>query len=198
MIDERGRHPSLTDLLERQRADLVRYVARAGRGLMRYESAEDLAQGTILRALNGAAHFEYRGDSAFAGWIRTLGRQHIAERARYWRARKRNAGPVLRVTLTDRSEPGSGVNPPGFDVGPVTFADRRAQMEVATRALDLLPARDRELLESIARGHSIKETAERLGISGGATQRAHLRAQARFRQTYELIMRQHRGNASGR
>jgi len=77
--------------------------------------------------------------------------------------------------------------------GPATFADRRAQMEVATRALGLLPGRDRELVQALSRGLSIEETAERMGISHAAAQRARLRAQERFRQTYELVMRRREG-----
>ena len=101
---------------------------------------------------------------------------------------KRNAGPLLRVTLAEGTD-ARGVNPAARATGPTTFADRRAQMEVATRALGLLPARDRALVEAISSGLSVEETAERLGISSAAAQRARLRAKERFRSTFALAMR---------
>ncbi len=187
--------PSLAELLERHHAELVRHLRREGSGLLRYESAEDLAQGAALHALRVADRFEYLGDAAFMGWIRAIGRQHIANRTAYWRALKRNAGPMLRVTFGDTTDPGSGsgVNPEARLTGPATFADRRARLEIATSALALLPARDRELVEAICRGLSIDETAERLDITAAAAQRARLRAQERFKKTYELALRRRGG-----
>ena len=181
----------LTALLDAHRDELVRHLRRIGAHLSRYEGAEDLAQGVLLHALKVADRFEYQGDAAFTGWIREVARRYVARRTAYWRALKRDAGPLLRVTLADSSESGSGsgVNPEARATGPVTFADRRAQVEVALRALDLLPARDRRLVEAVARGLSIAETAEDMGISKAAAQRARLRAQERFRQTFELAMR---------
>ncbi len=183
--------PDLATLIDLHRGEFVGFLRRIGGHLRRYESAEDLAQGAALHALQVSDRFAYQGDAAFVGWFREVARRYVARRTAYWRALKRDAGPLLRITLSDATEPGSGrgVNPEALATGPTTFADRRAQVEVAIRALNLLPARDRQLVEAVARGHSIDETAQQMGLSRAAAQRARLRAQERFRQTFALAMR---------
>ena len=90
--------PSLEELLVRHREVLVRYLGRKGSGLLKFEGAEDLAQAVHMKAIHAKERFDYRGEEAFIGWICTLGRQHIADRNAYWKAQKRNAGPMLRIT----------------------------------------------------------------------------------------------------
>lgn len=178
----------MAELLERHRGVIVRYLARHGSGLLRFESAEDLAQGVSLKALRGEKHFTYQGEEPFIGWICTLARQHIADRNAYWKALKRNAGPMLRVTYGPAAtDAGAGVAPADIARGPRTFAGVREQVEMAARALATLPPRDAQIVELIQAGEDVQTIADTIGVSYAAAQRARLRAIERFKKAFELM-----------
>ena len=176
--------PPLATLLDRHRATLVRYFERKGTGLARFESAEDLAQGVHLHAIDHRARFTYQGDEAFVGWLLALARQHLSRRIEHWTALKRDAGPMLRISF------GAGVDPVAQQTGPVTRAERSEQLDLAALAMEGLPPRDRELVRLMTRDVPIAATAERLGMSEAAAQRARLRAVERFRKIYRILERQ--------
>lgn len=183
--------PTLEELLVRHRDVLVRYLQRRGSGLLRFEGAEDLAQAVHMKAVNARERFEYRGEQAFIGWICTLGRQHIADRNAYWKAQKRNAGPMLRITYSapDTMGGGPGIAPAAEQRGPTTFAGVREQVELAARAIATLPSRDAQIVGLIRQGADVDAVAEALGVSYAAAQRARLRAIERFRKAFELLTR---------
>lgn len=183
--------PSMEDLLMRHRDVLVRYLHRKGSGLLRFESAEDLAQAVHIKAIQAEHRFDYRGDDAFIGWICTLGRQHIADRNAYWKAQKRNAGPMLRITYGSATtgSGAKGVSPAAAQQGPTTFAGVREQVEVAARAIATLPPRDAQIVELIRAGADVEDVARELGVSYAAAQRARLRSIERFRKAFELLTR---------
>ena len=62
-------------------------------------------------------------------------------------------------------------------------------LELATRALSLLPERDRSLVRWASEGVDLTEQAERLGLGYAAVQRAAHRAVERLRGTLELARR---------
>lgn len=183
---------ALTDLLAQHRDALLRFLEKEARGLMRYETADDLAQGVHLHALEVEEHFQYRGEPAFMGWLFTIARQHIARRHAHWSAMKRNAGRLLRVSTGQDSEMSAGVDPAASATGPLTFAERRENLRIATDALGTLPERDRNLLLWMSEGLDIKDVAERLEISYDAAQRARHRAMERFRQAFTVLEGQRR------
>ena len=183
--------PALGELLERHRDALRRLVERRGKGLLSFESPDDLVQGIHLRALEVADRFAYRGEREFLGWIARLARQHFADRHEYWSALKRNPRGLLRLsslasTLGARPRPGA---PPSPTPGPATLASRREEVDLALRAIGLLLPRDQMLVRWIGEDLPIAEVASRLGISPDAAERARRRAVERLRKAYSLVSR---------
>jgi RNA polymerase sigma factor (sigma-70 family) len=183
----------MTTLLTRHRARLVQYFERKGRAIQRHESAEDLAQGVHLHAIANQHRFEYQGEKAFVGWILKVARQYLTRRVQHWSALKRDAGPIMRITFgidtNDGVRLGGAAQPEANGPGPVTHASRAEQLELAARAIDGLPPRDRTIVRMMAGDHSIKEIAEELKISEAAAQKARLRAVERFRKIYTILER---------
>ena len=106
--------------------------------------------------------------------------------------------PVLATRLgafEDRiveAQNGWLIDPVAQQTGPVTRAEKREQLDLAALAMEGLPARDRELVRLMTRDVPIAATAERLGMSVAAAQRARLRAVERFRKIYRILERQRR------
>ena len=177
----------LADLLAKHREPLVRFLAKEASGLRRFEDAEDLAQGVHLHALKVADRFEYQGEKPFFGWLFAVARRYIADRNAYWKALKRDAGPLLRVTFGGSgSEPGAAMAPPARITGPQTFAQRREHLSTAARVISALPERDQVIASMITRDLSIDEIAAELDVSYEAAQRARLRTIERFGKLYVL------------
>ena len=179
---------NLEDLLTRHRETLVRYFRRHGAYLRRYEASEDLAQGVHLHAVRHQERFEFQGEPQFVSWLLRLAGQHLADRIAHWKALKRDAGPMARISFS-----GTGVEPAGSLTGPITFASRKEQLHLATLAMNGLPPRDRELVRLMTDGAGIDTIAERLAVSSAAAQRARLRAMDRFRKIYAIVERKHFG-----
>jgi DNA-directed RNA polymerase specialized sigma24 family protein len=77
--------------------------------------------------------------------------------------------------------------PAATATGPTTFASRREQLVLATKALDLLLPRDRDLVKWSGEGLSTEEQARRLDLSAEAAGRARRRALDRFRKAFRLV-----------
>jgi RNA polymerase sigma factor (sigma-70 family) len=182
-----GEPPALEDLLARHRDRLVRWLELHAKGLRRFESSEDLAQGVHLHVLTVAERLEWRGEDAFVGWLLAVARRFVADRAAHWHALKRDAGPTLRITFAGSGSEGGAVPDPGLSrTGPSTWASRREELLRATRVLAAMPPRDAELVRLQARGLSIEDLAQRLSMTPAAAQRARLRAMERFKKLYAL------------
>ncbi|MEO0478216.1 MAG: sigma-70 family RNA polymerase sigma factor [Planctomycetota bacterium] len=172
--------------LDRHSADLSRLVAREAGWLLRLESPEDLVQGAAGRILGAASGFEDRGDKELFGFLATLTRHYLSDRRDHWKAQRRDAAAVLRVTSSGSGTEGS-VLPRLSGPGPRTQAERRELLLLATQALDTLPERDRELVRLTTQGVPLAEQAERLGLTYSATQRASLRATERLRNAMRAL-----------
>ena len=160
--------PRLREVLTVMRPELEGFAGRrAGELVLRYEAAEDLAQGVIAEALQSAAEFEYRGEREARAWAFRIARRHLSNRRRHWLALKRSSGPVLRLDWTD-SGGTPRPDPIASQTGPSTFAFRREQLVIAARALGLLPPRDRQIVTWEARGVAIEEQGRRMGLSYAA------------------------------
>jgi RNA polymerase sigma factor (sigma-70 family) len=179
---------NLDELLTVHRETLVRYFRKHGAYLRRYEASEDLAQGVHLHAVRHQDRFDYQGEPQFVSWLLHLARQHLADRIAHWKALKRDAGPMMRISFS-----GTGVEPAGSLTGPITYASRKEQLRLATLAMDGLPPRDREIVALMTDGAGVGTVAERLGVSNAAAQRARLRAMDRFRKIYAIVERKHFG-----
>lgn len=178
-------------LLDSHRDELLRYVRREARGLIHKDGPDDLVQDIHLRALKQAHQFTYQGEQEFLAWMKLIARQQIADRADHWGALRRQAGELLRITSTGSNSSASrrGVDPAGSGTGPGTFAERREMVERATRAVSVLPARDREIVGMVCQGKSIDEIGARFELAYDGAETAKRRALERFRKTFELLLK---------
>jgi RNA polymerase sigma factor (sigma-70 family) len=164
--------------------------AEAGTVLLRFESVDDLAQGVGQEAVRGLDAFRWQGEAAFVAWLRQIARRHLANRRDYWFACKRNPGAILRLTFT-----GAGGQPvdrrelADTSTGPATFAFRREQLVIVTKAMAMLLPRDRDLVTWTTDGASASEIASRLGVSLDAAEKARSRAVERLRKAFALLSR---------
>lgn len=172
--------PALLVAHERMLRGLLSTTAR---GLLQFETLDDLVQGVQARALAEADRFVFRSDAEFRAWLATLARRHVADRSDHYKAAKRRAANVIRLTLADGGVPASS------RAGPSTVAERRELIVIAIKAVAALPPRDRDLVRWTSEGVPLTEQADRLGIGYDATQRAAHRAFDRLRKTFELARR---------
>lgn len=179
-------------MLAARHETLVRYCLRNAGRLLRYETAEDLAQGIQLAALKRAERFELRSEGEFEAWLFKLARGYLADRGRYWSRLKRNSGALLRITSADpgaTADPRAVAEPVVDRTGPSTFAARREQIVLAMKALSFLSPRDQRLVTAYRDGLSIGDVADRLGIGYDAARVAQTRALERFRKSFALLAR---------
>ena len=166
---------------------VLSFVRNHATTLQAYEAIEDLVQGAHVRVIQQQQNFEYRSEPEFLAWMFAIVRGHLADRHDYWTALKRRSGRVLRFTMSQTE--GGVPLPAGTKHGPGTFAERRELLALATRALSALPDRDQKLVQWNADQMPLAEQADHLAMSYAAVQKAGLRAQERFRKTFELMMR---------
>ena len=146
-------------------------------------TAEDIAQGTLCRALESLR--SYRGEAALMTWLCTLCRREMSARwdeNRAWGAAPRLAedDPEIRAALEAllASEPAD----------PVRAAGRAQVRESILAALDYLPAPYGDILEwKYLRDLSMGEIAQRLGRSPKAVESLLTRAREAFRETFSLV-----------
>lgn len=171
-------------------APLLRSLIRqnAGPALLRFESEEDLVQGTMAEVLRCANQMDWRGEEAFIAWVATITKRFVMGRRDYWFALKRNPGALLRLTLTGFA--GQRVERPELaasQLGPSTFAFRREQLVMITKAIELLLPRDREIVTWASHGLTVTEMAARIGTSVEAAEKARTRALERLRKSFQLV-----------
>lgn len=176
---------SPTDLESRiaRASPVLAEIARrdAGIALLRFESVEDLVAGIQQEALRSLHGLVWQGEDAFRGWLLQIARRHLHARRDHWFALKRCGAPILRLTLNASAGPRS----PG--IGPRTFAQRREELAAVTKAMALLPERDRELIAWSAEGVSLEVAAERSGSTPDAIRKATSRAIDRLRKMLAIV-----------
>ncbi len=182
----------LASLLVIWRGDLLGFVGRNARGLLRFETEDDLVQGIHLRALSRGESFEYRGEKEFLAWMHTLARGYLVDRRAHWAALKRGSGPLLRLAGGAATTTGghAAAEPAGTGTSPSGFASRREESALAMKALGAMLPRDGDLVRWHAEGVSLEEQAARLGLTYEAAQRAAHRALGRFRKAFRLLSRE--------
>ncbi len=180
--------PGLPDLVARHRDRVAVIVRHEAKGLLRFETEEDLVQGILLRALERGREFRWQGEAPFFAWLRRTAESFLADRREHWGALKRRAGRILRLTGgVPSSTTGSGAaEPAATSTGPSTMASRRESLRLVALTMDALPPRDRDLIRGCAEGLTVDEVAARLGISYEAAGKARQRALDRFRRTWSL------------
>ena len=145
--------------------------------------AEDIAQGTLCRALESLRGF--RGEAALFTWLCTVCRRELSARCGDFNPAAGAASlaeddPEVRAAL--ESLVGSESTDP-------LLATDRAQLGQAIRvALDYLPAPYGAILEwKYLRDMSIGEIAQRLGRSPKAAESLLTRARDAFREAFTLL-----------
>jgi len=145
-------------------------------------AAEDIAQGTLCRALESLRG--YRGEAALFTWLCTLCRREMSQR---WHDKDAAADALL---AEDHPEVRAALESLAANEGadPLLATDR-AQLRDAIRvALDYLPAPYGDILEwKYLRDMSIGEIASRLGRSPKAAESLLTRAREAFREAFSLI-----------
>ncbi|MBI4880511.1 MAG: hypothetical protein HY812_12755 [Planctomycetes bacterium] len=183
--------PTLAEILERRRHDLLELLKREGSGLLGHESPDDLLQGVWVRALERAGFFQYRGERQAFFWLAEVARQHIADRHRYWKALRRAAGKTLHLTATGgrTAASGRGAGLASSQTSPSTAASRNESVALAVKALGILFPRDRDIIVWMTEDAPLEEMARRLGVGHDAAKKARERAVSRFRKAFELLCR---------
>lgn len=165
----RGDRAAVERLLGYVRPLIVRYCrARVGRQERSFASADDVAQEVCLAVLTALSTYRDQG-RPFLAFVYGIAAHKVADAHRA--AARNRAEPVAEVP-----------DEPELDAGP---EQRAMRVEMTTRMaelLQILPAKQREILVlRVVVGLSAEETAEAVGSTPGAVRVAQHRALARLR-----------------
>ena len=166
-----GDRRALGQVLHILRPVVLRYC-RGRLGRADPAAAEDVAQEVLLAVLHALPGYRDQGRS-FLAFVHGIAAHKTADA---FRRRSRALPPA---------EPGT--EEPDPRPGPEDVALRRDAARHADRLLDLLPARQREIVVlRVALGLSAEETAEAVGSTPGAVRVAQHRAMRRLRAAWAL------------
>ncbi len=154
---------------------IEQYLRRhAGVGLLRVESASDLAQSVCREALDriGRGALEYRGEAPLRQWLYGAADLKIKNRRRYYGADGRDPGRVAT---------GDVERVPADDPTPSVALGRHETQEAFQAALTNLSERDRRVVELFHfEGATHAEIAARLGIEESHSRTVLARSLARL------------------
>lgn len=171
---------SLADRIIQSLPGLTRFVRRRmGPDLAARESASDIVQSTCRELLRGASRYEDRGEASFEGWIRAAAEHKLQNRARHWRAQRRQ-GDVRSLEPARDGE--DGIDAPAPDsTHPSQDAMLREEARRLERAFATLPAEYRAVIvRSQVEGASHSEIAAEMGRTPEAVRKLLARAMARL------------------
>jgi RNA polymerase sigma-70 factor (ECF subfamily) len=167
-----GDRPALDLLLGHIRPMVVNYCrARIGSGMLGTQSAEDVAQDTLLAVCGALAR--WRPEKRVMAFVYGIASNKVVD--------------AYRAAGRDRSIPTEIVpDVPDFDHGPEQAAMHGSQVEELRKLLDELPEHHREILVlRVALGLSATETAHAVGSTSGAVRVTQHRALAKLRELVE-------------
>jgi RNA polymerase sigma-70 factor, ECF subfamily len=145
--------------------------------------AEDIAQGTMCRALGSLRHF--RGEAGLFTWLCTLCRREMSARLKDAHEIT-TASPLPEDDPTVRGALESLLAAEASD--PLLHVSRDQVRENIRTALDYLPADYADVLEwKYLRDMSVADMAGRLGRSVKATESLLTRAREAFREAFSLL-----------
>jgi RNA polymerase sigma-70 factor (ECF subfamily) len=185
----RGDESARLDLLERHRPQLRRMVAvRLDRRLAPRVDPSDIVQETLADA--AARLDEYLRDRPlpFHGWLRQLAGEHVIQTHRRHVGAQRRS--VIRESRTPEVSDNSAAELAGLlmadDTSPSDRLERQEQIEKVMAALEVLSAKDREVLvmrhlEQLPTA----EIADALGLNEAAVRSRLVRALTRLRAYLE-------------
>lgn len=144
------------------------------------EGVRDIVQSSLTKGLTKL--HTYRGEAALFTWLCTICRNELVDWIRR-NARHRNHlvltedEPSLRAAIDSLAAPVTD--------NPVTLYQRHEAARMIQVALDGLPCRYGDALEwKYVEGHSVRDIAQRLGISVDAAQSLLARAKRAFKELY--------------
>ena len=177
----RGDRRAFDEFFNEYYPKLYRFVKR--RMPLDPAGAEDVAQGTLCRALESLHNF--RGEAALMTWLCTLCRRELS--ARWAQTRSYSTAPALAEDDPEiRAALESLLSAEGSD--PLAAAGEAEVRDTICAALDYLPAPYADILEwKYVRDMSVAEIARRLGRSAKATESLLTRARGAFRETFTLL-----------
>lgn len=182
--DDRTTPLSLAERILGSLPGLTRFVRRRmGPELASRESASDIVQSTCRELLRGASGFEDRGDASFERWIQAAAEHKLQNRARHWRAQRREG----RARSIDARDAESHEREHDFEpeapssARPSQDAMLREEIERLARAFQALPPEYHAVLvRSQIDGASHEEIAREMGRSSEAVRKLVARAMARL------------------
>jgi RNA polymerase sigma factor (sigma-70 family) len=173
---------------------LTRFVRRRmGADLAARESASDIVQSTCRELLRGASTFEDRGEASFQRWVQSAAEHKLQNRARHWRAQRREGnGRTQRAdTMGAGGDDGDSreraVDPEApISSHPSQDAMLREEADRLARAFHALPAEYRFVLtRSQVDGASHSEIAGEMKRTPEAVRKLCARAMAQLSSTLE-------------
>jgi RNA polymerase sigma-70 factor (ECF subfamily) len=148
------------------------------------EAAADVAQETLVRALDGLRGF--RGESSLHTWLCGICRHCIADR---WRRPGLEAAVALEEDLPAVRAALEAISTASSFGGPEDSLRRRELQRLVHATLDALPAHYGSALElRYLEELTVPEVAHRLGLPYKATESLLSRARAAFRDGIERVL----------
>jgi RNA polymerase sigma-70 factor, ECF subfamily len=139
---------------------LARTQLHAGNSLRNKLSASDLVQEALLKAHESLSQFQGTTEAELMGWLRSILASKMADAARHFFRKKRNAGleESLRRSLDDSSDQMSRLA--GNDTSPSQHTLRNERAVILSEALTALPQDQATAIKlRYLRGSSVQEVA---------------------------------------
>ena len=176
----------LHDTIQRLLPRLHAYVRlRMGPELRRHEASVDLVQSACREALQRADRFTPFREANLEQWLFETALRKLRDRARHWRAERRNAGRPAEAVLSD-FDCSRLLTSYGAFASPSEQAVARERLAHIERAFACLEPHQREIiLLARVRGLGHADIAARLGKRPEATRMLLSRALARLSSLLE-------------
>jgi RNA polymerase sigma-70 factor (ECF subfamily) len=182
-----GDEGAVEELLSEHLEGLRGYVRlRAGRELRMMESASDIVQSVCREILQHKDRFRFPGKDGFKKWLYTTAMRKLSNRAKGYRAVKRDAHRVPLDGVPQEVVARGLLDCYRTFCTPSGVLQAREEVERIEAAFDALPDDYREVI-TLSRivGLSHAEIAERSGRSEGATRTLLYRALGRLAEVLE-------------
>jgi RNA polymerase sigma-70 factor (ECF subfamily) len=172
IVDRASRgDPTAVELLLQEHLPRLHAFVRLRMGtlLRTREESGDLVQSVCRVILSHQGDFRHAGEEQFRRWLFTTAQRVVADKVKYWKRARRDAGRELPATLGD-GEVLSISAVFGSLLTPSRIVSARERLARFERAFDALPDDYREVI-SLARVLDLphREVAQRLGRSELAT-----------------------------
>lgn len=180
MLAAAGDAQAMDQLIRLHEPSLLAFVrASAGPALRASESVRDILQDILIEFVQGLATIEYRGEAQFRGWLYTLAKRRVQDRARHYRREKRHVG--REQSLGDEAASEALLREAYSAVGPLYELHQREDLQRLEAAFAKLSVGDREILSlAFFCGMSSLQIAAQLGLTQDTVRKRRTRARTRL------------------